>query len=129
MGAIQIETALEVKPLKEWRVGTKMPINIYEGDRPICQCHTVLDGKRIVEAVNGTARAAREREWIPISEQMPELARKVIIYRDGSVCEGEYQGKFGWHVWATWRQDVTHWMPLPDPPEAALSETQPQEKP
>jgi len=70
----------------------------------------------------GTARAAREREWIPVKERLPELARKVLVYRDGSVCEGEYQGKFGWHVWATWRQDVTYWMPLPDPPEAALTE-------
>ena len=69
-----------------------------------------------------TARAAREREWIPVKERLPELARKVLVYRDGSVCEGEYQGKFGWHVWATWRQDVTYWMPLPDPPEAALTE-------
>lgn len=37
----------------QWRVGSKVPINIYEGDRPICQCHTAVDAKRIVAAVNG----------------------------------------------------------------------------
>ena len=37
-----------------WRVGKNVPINVYEGDRPICQCHTALDAKRIVAAVNGT---------------------------------------------------------------------------
>ena len=37
--------------MSEWRVGPKVPINVYEGDRPICQCHTAIDAKRIVEAV------------------------------------------------------------------------------
>jgi hypothetical protein len=36
----------------KWRLGRKVPINVYEGDRPICQCHTVLDARRIVESVN-----------------------------------------------------------------------------
>lgn len=38
------------KPL--WRQGTKVPINIYEGERPVCQCQTAADAKRIVQAVN-----------------------------------------------------------------------------
>jgi hypothetical protein len=40
-----------------WRVGTKVPINVYEGDRPICQCHTAVDAKRIVAAMNASERA------------------------------------------------------------------------
>lgn len=39
-------------PSTRWRVGTRVPINIYAGDRPICQCHTALDAKLIVKAVN-----------------------------------------------------------------------------
>lgn len=35
-----------------WRVGRKVLINIYEGDRPVCQCHTVDDARRIVDAMN-----------------------------------------------------------------------------
>lgn len=35
-----------------WRVGRKVPINVYEGDRPVCQCHTALDARLIVKAVN-----------------------------------------------------------------------------
>jgi hypothetical protein len=44
----------------KWRIGTKVPINVYEGDRPICQCHTVSDAKRIVAAMNASdvSRAA-----------------------------------------------------------------------
>ena len=36
----------------KWRLGTKVPINVYEGDRPVCQCHTAEDAKVIVRAVN-----------------------------------------------------------------------------
>lgn len=35
-----------------WRVGNKIPINVYDGDRPVCQCQTVKDAALIVEAVN-----------------------------------------------------------------------------
>lgn len=31
-----------------WRVGTKNPLNVYEGDRSVCQCHTPEDAARIV---------------------------------------------------------------------------------
>jgi hypothetical protein len=40
----------EERPL--WRVGLKVPINVYEGDRPVCQCHTAEDAQRIVSAMN-----------------------------------------------------------------------------
>jgi hypothetical protein len=36
----------------KWRVGRKVPINVYEGNTPVCQCQTVEYARRIVEAVN-----------------------------------------------------------------------------
>lgn len=38
-----------------WRLGRNVPINVYEGDRPICQCHTAIDAKQIVDAMNKSA--------------------------------------------------------------------------
>jgi hypothetical protein len=35
-----------------WRVGPNVPINVYEGERPVCQCRTVADAQEIVKAVN-----------------------------------------------------------------------------
>jgi hypothetical protein len=35
-----------------WRVGRKVPINVYEGDRPVCQCQTEAYASLIVDAVN-----------------------------------------------------------------------------
>ena len=36
-----------------WRVGSKVPINVYEDDAPVCQCHTPEMAARIVRAMNG----------------------------------------------------------------------------
>jgi hypothetical protein len=36
----------------KWRVGAKVPLNVYDGDRPVCQCHTNLDAILIVRAMN-----------------------------------------------------------------------------
>jgi hypothetical protein len=35
-----------------WRVGSKVPLNVYEGERPVCQCHSAEDAALIVSAVN-----------------------------------------------------------------------------
>jgi hypothetical protein len=35
-----------------WRVGTKVHINVYDGDRPVCQCHNAQDAAAIVAAMN-----------------------------------------------------------------------------
>jgi hypothetical protein len=40
----------------KWRVGTKVPLNVYEGDRAVCQCHTAADARRIVAAMNAPQR-------------------------------------------------------------------------
>lgn len=39
-------------PTTVWRQGRKVRINVYEGERAVCQCHTVGDAERIVAAVN-----------------------------------------------------------------------------
>lgn len=35
-----------------WRTGKKVPINVYDNDRPVCQCQTAMDANLIVRAVN-----------------------------------------------------------------------------
>jgi transposase len=43
----------------KWRVGGKVPLNVYEGDSPVFQCHTPEDATRIVALLN-TAEEMRE---------------------------------------------------------------------
>jgi len=44
--------------MPEWRTGRNVLVNVYDGDRPVCQCHTVADAKLIVRAVNAVKRIA-----------------------------------------------------------------------
>lgn len=47
-----------------WRVGRKVPINVYDGDRPVCQCHNAEDAALIVAAMERDAKLAAARELV-----------------------------------------------------------------
>jgi hypothetical protein len=43
----------------KWRQGRNVPINVYDDDRPVCQCHTALDARAIVDAMNNAEAIER----------------------------------------------------------------------
>ena len=56
-------------------------------------------------------------EWISVKERLPEVGLLVIV------TDGQLAGT-GWFVGNEWRahfpldsRSITHWMPLPEPPE------------
>jgi len=57
-------------------------------------------------------------EWIKVEDRLPEIGVNVFIYEsDGMMEIGEYNVD----SWIESREcilrdDVTHWMPLPEPP-------------
>jgi hypothetical protein len=51
-------------------------------------------------------------EWIPVSERLPPEETRVLAYDGTSVFESEYM-----HGRWEWLADVTHWLPMPNPPE------------
>ena len=61
-------------------------------------------------------------EWIPVTERLPEHFRPVIVCRERG--KGEYIVEQGfkdvgdwWKVYGTRTKNVTHWMPMPEPPK------------
>ena len=60
-------------------------------------------------------------KWIPVTERLPEDEKKVLcILDDGFFCILEWKSwdwlwDDGHNVYA--EKDVTHWMPLPEPPK------------
>ena len=65
-------------------------------------------------------------EWISVDERLPsmrtaEVWNYFIICVDGIVAPGIYYFKTGWRTasHSPIIGTVTHWQPLPDPPEAA----------
>jgi hypothetical protein len=43
-----------------WRVGRKVPINVYDGDTPVCMCQTPEYAAAIVAAMNAQIAGAPE---------------------------------------------------------------------
>ena len=71
-----------------------------------------------------TARIAEleaERRWIPVSERLPERDGFYLVLENVNQVAGYYHWckVFGWNTdgGRTNIQSVTHWMPLPEPPE------------
>jgi len=61
------------------------------------------------------------QKWIPVSERLPEKSETVLVLHDNAVDIVTYHPKSNrwellWWVNAD-LHDVTHWMPLPEPPE------------
>lgn len=72
-----------------------------------------------------------ERRWIPVEERLPELqnwgASKVVLgivqnesgYPPPNPCFCVYLGNQQWTIRGR-MATITHWMPLPEPPEVKL---------
>lgn len=62
-------------------------------------------------------------KWSSVKEQPPKDGQKVIVaFRDGEdviVDQAKYSnGEFDFANWAyVWDENITHWMPLPEPPK------------
>lgn len=59
-------------------------------------------------------------EWISVKDRLPENGKCVLLYSEsGGVAEGALSmGFFRQWRWNCKLDDVTHWIPLPSPPES-----------
>lgn len=56
--------------------------------------------------------------WIPVEERLPAKSKTVLVVADGMVdiaCFSEN----GWGLYTLECCTITHWMPMPEPPEEA----------
>ena len=82
---------------------------------------------------DGETRAKRQKEhpqWISVKDRLPDYMGEVLVIVSGKPHENitldgayeiaEYDPVEGWilEMWPEWCSGVvTHWMPLPEPPE------------
>lgn len=60
-------------------------------------------------------KGQEKHRWIPVTERMPDVGVEVLVYSEIiGICVDYYDGDTVGYF------DVTHWTPLPEPPEAAL---------
>ena len=89
-----------------------------------CVHPMVLDALDYINSLESRiAELEAERRWIPVSERLPEVNEDVftVVYdtNDGStsVSALKHHGDGVWFIWDKGYYVVTHWMPLPKPPE------------
>jgi len=75
------------------------------------------------DAVAEIKRLRNERRWIPVSEQLPEDGQSVVACFEGGgmtgqVGEATFNKRGGWFLTERGAWSASHWMPLPEPPEA-----------
>ena len=69
------------------------------------------------------ANGVTVQEWISVKDRLPEIGRSVIAYNAPAKCAAEAmykgEGRFLQFRWSARLQEheVTHWMPLPQPPK------------
>ena len=64
-----------------------------------------------------------ELKWIPVTERLPEVWKDALVYR----ADGNFSIEFrclsdGWSFDNDIMEEVTHWMPLPEPPKEINSD-------
>ena len=81
----------------------------------------------IGQSKHGTAvpeRRNRMAEWISVKDRLPMKNDRVLVYRpemkESDV--GAVSVQFGWNCRRN-KTDITHWMPLPEPPKEIDHET------
>lgn len=69
------------------------------------------------EACRMGMEALKRTRWIPCSERLPEAGAEVLVFSRSRGIAVDYYDRclFGY-------ADVTHWMPLPEPPEEGGNE-------
>lgn len=88
--------------------------------------HVNVDKEELLRALKhdrgqyekGYRDAMDNKKWIPVTERLPENEKVIVVL--GYPCEvwtfnGDYwEDEYGW---LQEFKDVTHWMPLPEPPK------------
>jgi len=95
-------------------------------DCPYESCNGVTRRRTCVDELEADALAyiqqleAKEPKWISVKERLPEEADEVLVFcRNGETTWTNLAHRVGKQWWRVGvpMQCVTHWMPMPEPPE------------
>lgn len=62
------------------------------------------------------SEVGKVNEWISVKDRLPEEKTRVLVFVPHSSIKIDTDRIVG-RIWVRWRGHITHWMPLPEPPE------------
>lgn len=110
----------------EWQRGNEWETPITLGDDLVEAADRIANQNTHILALQKEIEDLRAQlpRWIPVTERLPDdPVKKVLIFvphTHGNIVDvGRYLGADGWVLegWYLTQTSVTHWMPLPEPPE------------
>ena len=80
--------------------------------------HLIANGVTLANQVASSSKQLASSKWIPVTERLPEERKWVLIYTEiGRTLVAAWYGD-GWGTTSfVALNNVTHWMPLPEPPK------------
>lgn len=88
----------------------------------LCDGEVLVSTERVADHLiaNGVTFAEDNNvpsKWIPVTERLPEYGQRVLAY-SGKV----FKPSVFWYIfysedYSMWKNEVTHWMPIPQAPE------------
>jgi hypothetical protein len=85
-------------------------------DDVLTQYITLLENDQLMK--QRIAEPEAQQRWIPVSERLPEGRTVLVFKKDGSISiDTTYIDGGNYFWWESGQSKVTHWMPLPEPPE------------
>lgn len=92
--------------------------SLIEWFRPYLHTGAPIPADVVIEDIRSMPTLTPANEWVRVEERLPEEKQRVIVR-----CE-RVGTSVGWILWGNWMADigpdagkVTHWMPLPAPPD------------
>ncbi len=68
-------------------------------------------------ASNLIANRVTVHEWISVKDRLPDKNTAVIAATDNGIVFQCLYAYDGWDLWEGHEVNITHWMPLPQPPK------------
>lgn len=81
-----------------------------------------LERKEMAQFAIDALREQEERRWIPVAERLPDQGDRVLcVVKSFAFPGSKYYNilrcdMYGFNENGIYTDDVTHWMPLPEPP-------------
>ena len=107
----------------EWAAGNEWETPLMLGDDLIAAADRIANQNTHIAALQKAIEDLRAQldRWIPVAERLPENMCRVVVWTATEKAMIAIWDGTDWiapfEFWKAWGDEITHWMPLPEPPE------------